>query len=51
VLSLPLTLPAALLAWPRRRPAPAAWGGFVYVSLFSMWLGFFAWYRGRRWAG
>ena len=23
-----------------------AWGGFVYVSVFSMWLGFFAWYRG-----
>ena len=24
----------------------AAWGGFAYVPLFSMWLGFFAWYRG-----
>ena len=24
----------------------ASWGGFVYVTLFSMWLGFFAWYRG-----
>ena len=24
----------------------AAWGGFAYVTLFSMWLGFFAWYRG-----
>ena len=23
-----------------------AWGGFAYVTLFSMWLGFFAWYRG-----
>ena len=23
-----------------------AWLGFAYVSLFSMWLGFFAWYRG-----
>ena len=28
------------------RCAPAAWGGFAYVTLFSMWLGFFAWYRG-----
>ena len=46
VLSLPLTLPAALLAWPAQAASPAAWGGFVYVSLFSMWLGFFAWYRG-----
>jgi len=25
---------------------PAAWGGFAYVSIFSMYLGFFAWYRG-----
>ena len=24
----------------------AAWGGFVYVGLFSMFLGFFAWNRG-----
>ena len=46
VLSLPLTLPATLLAWPAGPASPAAWGGFVYVSLFSMWLGFFAWYRG-----
>ena len=25
---------------------PLAWGGFGYVAVFSMWLGFFAWYRG-----
>jgi len=24
----------------------SAWLGFGYVTLFSMWLGFFAWYRG-----
>ena len=24
----------------------SAWLGFAYVTLFSMWLGFFAWYRG-----
>jgi drug/metabolite transporter (DMT)-like permease len=23
-----------------------AWAGFAYVSVFSMFLGFFAWYRG-----
>jgi len=23
----------------------AAWGSFLYLSVFSMWLGFFAWYR------
>lgn len=45
VLSLPLTLPVAVLTWPARPVSAAAWGGFLYVSLFSMWLGFFAWYR------
>jgi drug/metabolite transporter (DMT)-like permease len=50
VISLPLTLPAALWLWPaaplRAALHPSAWWGFAYVSLFSMWLGFFAWYRG-----
>jgi drug/metabolite transporter (DMT)-like permease len=45
VLSLPLTAPLALLTWPQQPVSLAAWGGFAYVSLFSMWLGFFAWYR------
>jgi drug/metabolite transporter (DMT)-like permease len=46
VLSLPLTLPAAWWVRPVQPATAAAWGGFVYVSVFSMWLGFFAWYRG-----
>ncbi|MCA0244750.1 MAG: DMT family transporter [Proteobacteria bacterium] len=46
VMSLPLTLPAAWWLRPRAPASAAAWGGFAYVSLFSMWLGFFAWYRG-----
>jgi drug/metabolite transporter (DMT)-like permease len=46
VLALPFTLPAALATWPAAPVRASAWGGFVYVSLFSMWLGFFAWYRG-----
>jgi drug/metabolite transporter (DMT)-like permease len=46
VLSLPLTLPVALAAWPAQPVRASAWGGFAYVTLFSMWLGFFAWYRG-----
>jgi drug/metabolite transporter (DMT)-like permease len=46
VLSLPITLPVAALTWPAQPVAWSAWGGFLYVSLFSMWLGFFAWYRG-----
>ena len=50
--SLPLTLPLALWLAPWQHAGPAlpiawsAWGGFAYVSVFSMWLGFFAWYRG-----
>jgi drug/metabolite transporter (DMT)-like permease len=46
VLSLPLTVPAMAWFWPQQPASSAAWGGFAYVSLFSMWLGFFAWYRG-----
>lgn len=46
VLSLPVTLPAAAFTAPAQPVAPAAWLGFAYVALFSMWLGFFAWYRG-----
>ncbi len=45
VLAAPLTLPGMLWLWPQQPAAPAAWAGFAYVSLFSMWLGFFAWYR------
>jgi len=46
VISLPFTLPAALWWWPEAPARLSAWVGFGYVSLFSMWLGFFAWYRG-----
>ena len=44
--SLPLTLPLMLATWPEQPVRWAAWGGFAYVTVFSMWLGFFAWYRG-----
>jgi drug/metabolite transporter (DMT)-like permease len=48
VLSLPFTLPAMLATWPANAAGvrAASWGGFAYVTVFSMWLGFFAWYRG-----
>jgi drug/metabolite transporter (DMT)-like permease len=45
-MSLPVTLPVAWSAWPVQPVAAGAWWGFGYVTLFSMWLGFFAWYRG-----
>ncbi|MBB5205736.1 drug/metabolite transporter (DMT)-like permease [Inhella inkyongensis] len=49
VLCLPLTLPLAAWVWLVQGvglnvPAPA-WGGFAYVAVVSMWMGFFPWYR------
>jgi drug/metabolite transporter (DMT)-like permease len=46
LLALPVTLPLTALTWPAVPVRPAAWGGLAYVTVFSMWLGFFAWYRG-----
>ncbi len=46
VISLPLTMPLMLLTWPDAPVLPSAWMGFAYVALISMWIGFFAWYRG-----
>ena len=51
VISLPLTLPMAWLSQPTNPVPWSAWAGFAYVSLFSMWLGFFAWYRGLAMGG
>jgi drug/metabolite transporter (DMT)-like permease len=44
---LPLTLPVAWAFAPPQAAAIAniSWLGFAYVALFSMWIGFFAWYR------
>ena len=46
VLALPLTLPWAWITRPPTGLQASAWWGFGYVAVFSMWLGFFAWYRG-----
>jgi len=46
VIALPLTAPTAFLSRPLATVDAAAWWGFAYVAVFSMWLGFFAWYRG-----
>ena len=48
VVSLPVTLPLALLQWPAQlldKPL-AAWLGLGYVTFISMLVGFFFWYRG-----
>ncbi|MCZ8260521.1 MAG: DMT family transporter [Beijerinckiaceae bacterium] len=51
VLYLPLTVPVAALTWPQGPVAPVAWIGFGYLAVVSMWLGFFAWYRGLKLGG
>jgi drug/metabolite transporter (DMT)-like permease len=51
VMALPVTLPGALWLWPQQPVATSAWIGFVYVGVFSMWVGFFAWYRGLAMGG
>ncbi|WP_368907339.1 DMT family transporter [Serratia marcescens] len=53
VVALPLTLVAAWWAAPATWPAVsgAAWLSLVYVSVFSMWIGFIFWYRGLEQGG
>jgi drug/metabolite transporter (DMT)-like permease len=46
VLALPITVPLAVGTRPQAALPWSAWGAFGYVALFSMWIGFFAWYRG-----
>ena len=46
LMALPLSLPLAVISWPTAPLRASAWWGFAYVAVFSMWLGFFAWYRG-----
>lgn len=48
VLSMPVLVPATIwLCWNYGVEAsPKAWIGFGYVSLFSMFIGFFFWYKG-----
>ncbi len=46
LIALPINFPLALLEWPQTVIQAQAWIGFAYVAVFSMWLGFFAWYRG-----
>ncbi len=45
-LALPVTLPGALLTWPEHAVDARAWLALGYVAVFSMWAGFFAWFRG-----
>ncbi|GIE86145.1 Permease of the drug/metabolite transporter (DMT) superfamily [Actinoplanes regularis] len=48
LLALPATLPITLVAVLREVPRASAtgWAGFGYLTVVSMFLGFFAWYAG-----
>ncbi len=55
VLALPLTLPASVVLWwttsSSYETTTAQWASLVLLGLSSMYLGFFAWYRGLALAG
>jgi drug/metabolite transporter (DMT)-like permease len=48
VLSLPITVPVTLWVAPTdiAQIRTSSWWAFAYVAVFSMWIGFFAWYKG-----
>jgi drug/metabolite transporter (DMT)-like permease len=46
VMALPFSLPLALWNWPAGAIRLGPWLALLYVGVFSMWAGFFAWYRG-----
>jgi drug/metabolite transporter (DMT)-like permease len=51
VLSLPVSVPLTMAQWPQSAIKIEAWWALAYVSVFSMWLGFFGWYKGLAMGG
>ena len=55
VLALPITVPASAAIWwvthADYDPTAGAWASLVLLGISSMYLGFFAWYRGLALAG
>jgi drug/metabolite transporter (DMT)-like permease len=55
VAALPLTVPASVVLWLETRdrydPGAGAWTSLVLLGVSSMYVGFFAWYRGLALAG
>ena len=55
VLALPLTVPASVVLWletsARYQPGAGAWTSLILLGVSSMYVGFFAWYRGLALAG
>jgi len=51
VFTLPLAIPMAWWTWPEAPVPLTAWLALAYVGVFSMWAGFFAWFRGLAMGG
>jgi drug/metabolite transporter (DMT)-like permease len=54
VIAAPITVPASLVAWatgPTPAPTPSQWAALIVLGVSSMYLAFFAWYRGLGMAG
>ncbi len=55
VLALPVTIPASILLWVATSgnydTTATEWGALILLGVSSMYLGFFAWYRGLSLAG
>jgi drug/metabolite transporter (DMT)-like permease len=55
VLALPITVPASIAIWwtthAQYDPTAGAWTSLILLGVSSMYLGFFAWYRGLALAG
>lgn len=55
VLALPITVPATIVLWLTVQvgvtPTATEWGALILLGVFSMYVGFFAWYRGLAMAG
>ena len=46
VMTLPLALPLTWWTWPEHSVHLTSWLALLYAGVFSMWAGFFAWFRG-----
>ncbi len=46
VMALPVALPVAWATWPTEPIQTSSWLALGYTGVFSMWAGFFAWFRG-----
>jgi drug/metabolite transporter (DMT)-like permease len=46
VLAMPVHFGLAIYYFPKIEINIISWLGFLYVAIFSQWIGFFAWYKG-----